>query len=572
MTLHDPAFRDAVAELSGSLTGRDKDELVGEDLRQFKKGRRMRRIGVTLLALLTVASLVAGAVAVVQLRRAEARANQLLAERLADTTVSLAPTRPLDGIAAALVSLEIRETPAGHRALVNALTTAHTMPEALGSDTELVRRTEFSPDGGLLLSATGQTLHLRDPATGELVAERVVIDEATAGDLAFRCAVADAVFTARGDRIVTVDQCGRLVVWGVPELNELNDWTAPVSTPAISALATAPDRDVLAVAVGSAIAFLDVENLTVIRWLESPLVAGEAPKALAALAGDVFLVGGSAGSLAVLALDGRAVRLSSPHRTSIVRVRRSADARFFAVVDESHAATLWRLLDSDGGVSAARFDLGDHGFGVGDAVFGGGKSTLWTLSTAGALAEWSLDGEELELRAEDPLPSADAFQVGEIGMAVHPRERVIVASAADAVLYRWRLGEAPTLRRVVETGTFAEHVDLLADGRTIVVAGRGEVWLGELEGNRTSGAVVWNAPPGEEITDVALAPDGRLLALATVSGVHVLGRADNGSWARRWIWSAPDVYGSSSRATIRSLPRRGTDCSCSLGQSAVSSV
>ena len=309
-------------------------------------------------------------------------------------------------------------------------------------------------------------------------------------------------------------------------------------------MATAPDRDVLAVAVGPAIAILDVEDLTVIRWLGSPLVSGEVPTALTALGGDVFLVGGSAGSLALLALDGRAARLSSPHRTSIVRVRRSADARFFAVVDESHVATLWRLLDgADGLLTAARFDLGDHGFGVGDAVFGGGKSTLWTLSTAGALAEWNLDGEEPELRAEDPLPSADAFGVGEIGMAVHPRERVIVAAAADAVLYRWRLGEAPALRRVVETATFAEHVDLLADGKTIVVAGRGEVWLGELEGSRTSGEVVWNAPPGEEITDVALAPDGRLLAVATVSGVHGLERADDGSWDRRWIWSAPDVFG-----------------------------
>jgi hypothetical protein len=547
LTLHDPAFRDAVAELSGSLTGRDKDELVGEDLRQFKKGRRIRRIGVTLLAVLTVASLVAGAVAVVQRRRAEARASQLLAERLADTTVSLAPTRPLDGIAAALVSLEIRETPAGHRALVNALTTAETMPEALGSHAQPVRLIEFSPDGELLLSATGQWMQLRDPKTGELVAEREVIDEASAGDLAYRCAVAGAAFTSRGDQIVTVDQCGRLVTWGVPDLNKLNEWIAPVSSGELvrgGALATSPDLGEVALVVGASIVILDVENLTVIRWLGSPLPPGEAPTALAALADDLFLVGGSTGSLAVLTLDGRAARLESPHRTSIVRVRRSPEgAGLFAVIDGSHAATFWRLRDGGDGLVTAQFDLGDHGFGVADAVFGGGDSTLWTLSTTGDLAEWILNDDEPELRAEDALPSVDEFEVGEIGMAVHPRERLIVSAAVEGVLYRWRLGEAPALRRPIETGTFAEHVDLLADGKTIVVAGRGEVWLGELEGNRTSGAVAWNAPPGEEISDVALAPDGRLLAVATVSGVHVLGRGDDGSWERRWTWAAPDVYG-----------------------------
>ena len=139
--LHDPGFRDAVAELSGSLTGRDKDDLVGEDLRQFKKGRRFRRVGVALLVVLTVASLVAGTVAV-QRRRSEARASQILAERLADASVALAPTRPLDAIVDALVSLNIRETPAGHRALLHALSAAVTVPEAIGSHTEFPRPDE----------------------------------------------------------------------------------------------------------------------------------------------------------------------------------------------------------------------------------------------------------------------------------------------------------------------------------------------------------------------------------------------------------------------------------------------
>jgi WD40 repeat protein len=540
--LHDPGFRDAVAELSGSLTGRDKDDLVGEDLRQFKKGRRVRRIAVALLVVLTVVSLVAGMVAVVQRRRAEARASQILAERLADTGVVLAPTRPLDGIVAALASLNVRETPAGHRALLHALSTAGTVPEAIGSHTEFLDLIEFSPDGDVLLSAAAAQLQLRDPKTRELLADQEVIDETRSDDVDFPCAVSDATFLRRGDQVVTLDECGRLVAWSVPDLEPVRVANAPADS---IALARAPDAEMVALLARASIAIHRAEDLTMTRQLTSPLPAGEGLTTLAVLSDGVVIVGGADGSLAMLHLGGARVKpLESPHATRIERLRASGQTPgLFISIDASETATVWRLDNDSGSVVAVPLDLGEHGFGVADGGFGGGGSTLWTVSTAGDIAEWDINDDGLQLISDGALPSVDGFFVGEVGVAVHPRDRVIVAADVSGVLYRWRLGERPTLVRPIETDSDAEHIDLFADGRSIVVAGRGEVWLGKLAGNRTEGAVVWRAPPGAEIRDVVLSPDGRHLAVATLTGVHGLGRANDGSWDDHWTWTAPDVLG-----------------------------
>ena len=56
---------------------------------------------------------------------------------------------------------------------------------------------KYSPDGELLLSSAAAQLHLRDPQTRELLADREVIDEARSGHVDFPCAVSDATFSSR---------------------------------------------------------------------------------------------------------------------------------------------------------------------------------------------------------------------------------------------------------------------------------------------------------------------------------------------------------------------------------------
>ena len=326
----------------------------------------------------------------------------------------------------------------------------------------------------------------------------------------------------------------------MPDLEPVRVVNAPVG----AGLAT-PQGDVIALQVAGSIAIYDVEELTKAGQFASPLPPGEAVTGLAFAADGVLIVGGGDGSLAVLSVDGRSsVQLDSPHETRIERIRTSGKrAGLFASIDASGTATAWRLGTDGDGVVAASLDLGEHGFGVADAGIGVGGTTLWTVSTTSELAEWVVTDDGLELISEGVLPSVDGLSVADVGMAVHPHDRVIVAADVSGVLYRWPLGERPTVLRPIDIGTYAEHIDLFADGTSIVVGGRGEVWLGALDGNQASGPVVWNAPPGEEILDVAISANGRLLAVATVTGVHGLARADDASWDEHWTWSTPDLLG-----------------------------
>jgi WD40 repeat protein len=85
-----PKFLDAIAELAAPIHGKAKDELVGEDIRLRRRARRLAWGAISGLALLTAASLIAAAVAVVKSRIAEARRVEAVAQRLAVQSTQLA--------------------------------------------------------------------------------------------------------------------------------------------------------------------------------------------------------------------------------------------------------------------------------------------------------------------------------------------------------------------------------------------------------------------------------------------------------------------------------------------------
>ena len=55
LSLHQPKFHDAVAELAATLHGRPKDEITGEDVRQHRRTKRIQWSAVIALLTLTVA-------------------------------------------------------------------------------------------------------------------------------------------------------------------------------------------------------------------------------------------------------------------------------------------------------------------------------------------------------------------------------------------------------------------------------------------------------------------------------------------------------------------------------------
>jgi WD40 repeat protein len=82
LSLRHPKFRDAVADLAAPLHGRPKDELIGEDIRQYRRTWRIAAAAVIALALFAATATVNGYLAVQQ--RNEARRQQQVAEEQRD--------------------------------------------------------------------------------------------------------------------------------------------------------------------------------------------------------------------------------------------------------------------------------------------------------------------------------------------------------------------------------------------------------------------------------------------------------------------------------------------------------
>jgi len=83
LALNNPVFLDNIADLAANLHGKDKDALVGEDIRQHRKVRRLAWSGVITLTLLTVLSVSAGLFAWMQKNQAERQQQIALGRSLA---------------------------------------------------------------------------------------------------------------------------------------------------------------------------------------------------------------------------------------------------------------------------------------------------------------------------------------------------------------------------------------------------------------------------------------------------------------------------------------------------------
>jgi WD40 repeat protein len=103
LDLHNPRFRDDVARIAAPIHGVDQDELVGEDIRQYKLARRLRRAAFAGLATLTAAALVATLIALHQKDQADTNAAQARSRELAATARS---TMDDDPTLAALLAVD----------------------------------------------------------------------------------------------------------------------------------------------------------------------------------------------------------------------------------------------------------------------------------------------------------------------------------------------------------------------------------------------------------------------------------------------------------------------------------
>jgi WD40 repeat protein len=132
LSLRYPLFRDAVASVAATVRHKSKDDLLGEDLRTFRRARRLAWSAASVLAVLTVLSCSLGVVANVQSRvanhqRAVAQAAQRLATGRALQAEALLyrDTDPQLSLRLSLAALAVSPNPTAHADLVNTLEQTH---------------------------------------------------------------------------------------------------------------------------------------------------------------------------------------------------------------------------------------------------------------------------------------------------------------------------------------------------------------------------------------------------------------------------------------------------------------
>ena len=175
----DPRFLERVADLSAAVGGVERDTLVGENVRQHRRSIRLARGAIVVLSLLLVLSLVAGVLALDQRRAAiaqrnEARnqANQADARGLAAQALALAGTQVDTALLLAVEAYRREASIDTESGLLAALNAARYLvayrPELPPDGTDLA----LSPDRStvLVLTATGD-LHQYDTRTWRSIGE-----------------------------------------------------------------------------------------------------------------------------------------------------------------------------------------------------------------------------------------------------------------------------------------------------------------------------------------------------------------------------------------------------------------
>ena len=208
LSLNNPKFKNAVAPVAAKLHDKTVDDLIGEDMRQHKKSIRLAWSAVVLLFALTIASSVAGYLAVQ--RQKTARSGELaayaslaltndpnLSFRLAEAAVNMAPTFHARKALWDAYNLPLQSTLSGHTNDINSVI--------------------YSPDGSnIVTTSSDNTARVWRAATGE---ELFVLS-------GHKLRVVSAEFSRNGNRIVTTSAYGTVHVWDArngKSLEELGD-------------------------------------------------------------------------------------------------------------------------------------------------------------------------------------------------------------------------------------------------------------------------------------------------------------------------------------------------------------
>ena len=149
-------FRDAAAELAAPVHGIDKDELVGEDVRQHRRAVRLARGAVASISVLALVAIAAGFVADQQRRQANTQRDEARRQAADATSVALATlsgasltSRPDVSVALAYAAYTTSPRPEARAAAVDALIAARSSGHRGVLDDRSAWALAFTPNDAL---------------------------------------------------------------------------------------------------------------------------------------------------------------------------------------------------------------------------------------------------------------------------------------------------------------------------------------------------------------------------------------------------------------------------------------
>jgi len=541
-------FRDDVATIAAAFHEMSKEDLVGLDLQQFRRAKRLRKGAVSGLIVLALAASLTGAIAYRSAQIAEKQAAQARSRQLAAQSMTTGTDRLDLGALLSIEALRSDSTPEAYGSLVNSAFGALDVMTYLNAHTEAVTSVAFDEDGTTL--ATGgrdDTVVLWDMETTNAVSE---LTSAVAGDvqaLAFS-PTASVLASAGLDELVHL--------WDVSERSRPSEVSSLEGHEGgVYSIAYSADGRYLASGgTDGAIRVWDVADPRDPQPATTPLMGHD--KTVRSLAFSpttgILASGGLDGRVALWDLDRERPIAVYDHGAEVGAVSFTRDGRRLASGGWDGVVRVWDV-SADGRVLAPRSNLEEGDDIVRSVAFSPDGTTLAAGSRANRVALWNpstqerrvlspdhagevwsvdfspdgrvlatagADGKVILRRTGGPFRSAVRLVDGTIrGVAVDPAQDLIVAAGDSRLgMYWYRLEESS----VEQTALSAEVVaiDIAPDGHVVATGDRtGQVSLWDARTHRSLGTLAGSA---SIVQSVSFDPSGRFLAAGFHDGAVVV--------------------------------------------------
>lgn len=556
LSLQHSVFRAAALDLAAPLHGKPKEELDSEDVRQYRKTKRLTRSAVAVLTALTITATVLAVYAVRQ-RNEAARQRDFALSRQTGSQALRVVDASLD--TALLLGVEAgrrADTFDARNALLSALVRAPSLSFFLPGHHASVTTATFSPDGKVVASGSSDdgVVMFWDVERRRALSPPIVAHDQGVTSLAFSAdrrwlasagrdgtvqlwdtaarrplgpvlsghtdSVTTLAFSPDGRTLASGDSGGSILLWDV-STRKAAGAPLPRKHGAVTALAFDPG--------GASLASADGFGIVVLWNLRTPERVGisfsEGRFFVRALAfsprGDATAFGFSGGNLIrwevgqgqprvhplstatgkpVTALDERAAAFSASATTAAVAIPGGdiivAD---LIVADDRQAltttATLEDLRPGSGILTVALSPNGEHMV----SGYRDGTLTVWDTTETHALAR----------------PMRGNHQQDVTAVAFGPQGTTLVSASLDKTLILW---DTPTLRPLgpplighrdgVASVSFSPNGELMASGGY-----DGSVLLWEVAARRSVGEPL-SGHGNQRVNRVVFSPDGSLLATA----------------------------------------------------------